>query len=84
MADAAKERRPEILLITENKIVILEKGSDGKFSAKSAPWEENKVVFEGEELVVRVEGGPWFIVKRPAQSAMIGAGHAGEGGGFGA
>jgi hypothetical protein len=40
-------------------------GSDGKFSAKSAAWEENKVVLEGEELVIRVEGGPWFITKHP-------------------
>ena len=41
-AEAAKAQRPEILLITENKIVLLEKGRDGKFSAKSNAWEETK------------------------------------------
>jgi hypothetical protein len=65
MAEAAKAQRPEILLITDDKTVLLEMGHDGKFSAKSAVWEENKVVPEGEELVIRVEGGPWFITKHP-------------------
>jgi hypothetical protein len=32
------------------------------------------VVLEGEEIVIRVSGGRWFIVKRPAQGAMIGSG----------
>ena len=65
---------PEILLITENKTVLLEMGRDGKFSAKSSAWEDNKVVLEGEEVVIQVEAGRWFIVKRPAQGAMIGPG----------
>ena len=34
--------RPEILLITDNKTVLLELGHDGKFSAKSQAWEETK------------------------------------------
>jgi hypothetical protein len=37
------------------------------------------VVLEGEEIVIPVSAGRWFIVKRPAQGATIGAGHAGEG-----
>ena len=49
-------------------------GRDGKFSAKSSAWEDNKVVLEGEEVVIQVEAGRWFIVKRPAQGAMIGPG----------
>ena len=57
--------RPEILLIAENKTVPLEMGRDCKFSAKPNAWEENKVVPEGEELVIRVEGGRWFITKHP-------------------
>jgi hypothetical protein len=65
MAEAANAQRPEILLITDNKPVHLEMGSDGKFSANSAAWEENKVVLEGEELVIRVKGGPWFITNHP-------------------
>jgi hypothetical protein len=77
--------RSEILLITENKTVILEMGSDGKFSAKSNAWEENKVVLEGEELVVRVVRGRWFIVKQKqaaggvfADRPVIAAGAADE------
>ena len=66
--------RPEILLITENKTVLLELGHDGKFSAKSTAWEENKVILPGEEVVIRVDGGRWFIVRRPAQGAMVGSG----------
>jgi hypothetical protein len=49
--------RPEILLVTDNKTVLPEMGRDGKFSAKSNAWEENKVFLEGGELVTRVEGG---------------------------
>jgi hypothetical protein len=77
--------RSEILLITENKTVILEMESDGKFSAKSNAWEENKVVLEGEELVVRVVRGRWFIVKQKqaaggvfADRPVIAAGAADE------
>jgi transposase len=66
--------RPEILLITENKTVLLKMGRDGKFSAKSSAWEENKVVLEGEEIVIPVSAGQWFIVKWPAQGAVIGPG----------
>jgi hypothetical protein len=74
MAEAAKEQRSEILLITDDKTVLLDMGHDGKFSAKSASWEENKVILKGEELVICVDRGRWFIVKRPAQGAMIGPG----------
>jgi len=59
------EQRPEILLITDNETVLLEMGRDCKFAAKSNAWEENKLVPEGEELVIRVEGGRWFITKHP-------------------
>ena len=37
---------------------ILEMGRDGKFSAKSNAWEENKVIPKGEELVIKVKRGP--------------------------
>jgi hypothetical protein len=72
----ALDHRPVLrfLLITENKTVLLDLGCDGKFVAKSNAWEENKVVLEGEEIVIRVSGGRCFIVKRPAQGAMIGPG----------
>ena len=57
MPEAAKTQRPEILLITENKTVILEMRSDGKFSAKSAVWEERRVMRGNRHPV---DGGPWF------------------------
>ena len=69
--------RPEILLITENKTVLLELGHDGKFSAKSTGWEENRVFLQGEELVIRVEGGRWFITK---QTVNAGAAEEAPGG----
>ena len=53
----AVAQRPEVLLATDNKTVLLSLERDGKFSAKSAAWEENKVMLPGEELVIRVEGG---------------------------
>ena len=58
--------RPETLLITDDKKVVLELGSDGKFSAKSTAWEENKVFLEGETLEVFVNRGRWFLIKRAA------------------
>ena len=65
--------RPETLLITDDKTLVLEMGRAGKFSAKSSAWEENKVILEGEELVIRVGSGHWFIVKRPVQGALVAA-----------
>jgi hypothetical protein len=44
------------MLITDSKAVVLEMGHDGKFSAKSNVWEDNKVLLEGEDLVIRVVG----------------------------
>jgi hypothetical protein len=74
---AAVANWSETLLITENKTVLLELGRDGKFSAKSAAWEENKVILLGEELVFRVDRGRWLIVKQgttPGQGAPANAG----------
>jgi hypothetical protein len=65
--------RPEILLVTDNKTVLPEMGRDGKFSAKSNAWEENKVFLEGGELVTRVEGGRWFIIIHPPPYRLAGA-----------
>jgi hypothetical protein len=63
--------RPETLLITDNKTVLLEMGRDGKFSAKSKAWEDNKVILEGEEMVIRGEGGRWFIITQPAKARLV-------------
>ena len=53
----------------------------GGFVAKTANspqtqplGKRTKSSLEGEEVVNRVGGGRWFIVKRPAQGAMIGLG----------
>ena len=84
MAEAAKAQRPKILLVTEAKTVHLEMGSDGKFSAKSAAWEENKVIPRGRGSRDPRECRP--MVHRQMVGAGRGdrAGHAGEDGGSGA
>jgi hypothetical protein len=76
--------RPEILLIAENKTVLLEMGSDGKFSANSAAWEENKVIPRGRGS--RDPRGRRPLVHRQAAGAGRNdrTGHASEGGGSGA
>ena len=78
------EQRPEILLITEDKTVHLEMGSDGKFSANSAAWEENKVIPRGRGS--RDPRGRRPLVHRQAAGAgrKDRTGHASEGGGSGA
>jgi hypothetical protein len=58
--------RPDILLVTDNKTVLLEMGRDGKLSAKSNAWENNKVILEGEELVTRGRGRPLVHHQAPA------------------
>ena len=84
MAEAAKAQRPEILLVTEAKTVHLEMGSDGKFSATAAAWEENKVIPRGRGS--RDPRGRRPLVHRQAAGAWRDdrAGHAGEDGGSGA
>jgi hypothetical protein len=70
----AVEQRPEILLITENNAVHLEMGRDGKFARQVNCLGREQSHPEGEEVVIRVGGGRWFIVKRPARGAVIGPG----------
>ena len=41
-----KGRTPEVILKTDQRTVILELGTGGKFSAKSGGWDENKVFLE--------------------------------------
>ena len=73
MAEAAKAQRPKILLVTDKKTVHLEMGRDGKFFAKPNAWEENKLVPEGEELMIQVEGGRRLITKHPPPYRLAGA-----------
>jgi len=44
-----KGRTPEVILKTDQRTVILELGTGGKFSAKSSGWDENKVFLEGDQ-----------------------------------
>jgi hypothetical protein len=83
MAEAAKAQRPEILLVTEAKTVHT-RWVDGKFSANSAAWEENKVIPRGRGS--RDLRGRRPLVHRQAAGAGRNdrTGHASEGGGSGA
>ena len=61
--------RPEILLKTDSKTIILELGREGKFSAKATGWDENKVIKPGERIEVSAVHGRWLTVKMPATAA---------------
>ena len=51
-----KGRTPEVILKTDQRTVVLELGTGGKFSAKSSGWDENKVFLEGDHLDKRPLG----------------------------
>jgi hypothetical protein len=57
--------RPEILLKTGTKTILLELGHEGKFSAKAQGWDENQVITPGEKIELSVVQGRWLIVKVP-------------------
>ena len=40
-------------------------GARGKILSQNKRLGDNKVILEGEEIVIRVLGGRWFIEKRP-------------------
>ena len=42
-----KERKRETILKTDQRTLLLELGLQGKFSAKSSGWDENRVFLEG-------------------------------------
>jgi hypothetical protein len=46
------KREPQIILKTDERKVTLELGLQGKFSAKSTAWDENRVFLEGDKLQV--------------------------------
>jgi hypothetical protein len=71
--DRTMADRPEICSSPRTKPFSSRWGATAKFAAKSNAWEENKVVPEGEELVIRVEGGRWFITKHPPPYRLAGA-----------
>ena len=49
------KREPQIILKTDERKVVLELGLEGKFSAKSTGWDENRVFLEGDSLEVAVK-----------------------------
>jgi hypothetical protein len=57
---------PEVILKTDQRTVVLELGTGGKFSAKSSSCDENKVFLEGDVLEIAVRSGRWVLTHRPA------------------
>ena len=47
--------------------MVLELGLEGKFSAKSTGWDENRVLLEGDRLEVAVKNGRWVLTLLPAK-----------------
>jgi hypothetical protein len=39
---------------------------EGKFSAKSTAWDENRVFLEGDALDIKVKSGRWVLTHVPA------------------
>ena len=63
------KREPQIILKTDERQVVLELGLEGKFSAKSTGWDENRVFLEGDRLEVSVKNGRWVLCHVPARPA---------------
>ena len=61
-----KSREPQIILKTDQRNVILEMSQEGKFTAKSSGWDENRTFLEGDALEVAVRNGRWVLTHRPA------------------
>jgi hypothetical protein len=61
------KERPEILLKTDSKTVMLKLGREGKFSAKATGWDENKVIKPSEKIEISAVHVRWLIVKMPAR-----------------
>jgi hypothetical protein len=54
-----KGREPQIILKTDHRNILLEKGREGKFTAKSGGWEENRVLLEDDKLESRSRTAAW-------------------------
>ena len=61
------KERPEILLKTDTKTIMLEIGREGKFSAKATGWDENQVIKPDEKIEIGAVHGRWLVVKMPAR-----------------
>ena len=61
------KREPQIILKTDERKVVLELGLEGKLSARSTGWDENRVFLEGDSLEVAVKNGRWVLTHLPAK-----------------
>jgi len=61
------KREPQIILKTDERKVVLELGLEGKFTAKSTGWDENRVFLEGDTLQIAVKNGRRVITHLPAK-----------------
>jgi hypothetical protein len=62
-----KERKRETTLKTDRRTLLLELGLQGKFSAKSSGWDENRVLLEDDVPEVSVIRGRWVLSHVPAK-----------------
>jgi hypothetical protein len=63
------EREPQTILKTDERRTVLELAREGKFTAKSGGWDEDRVFLEGDKLEVAVKNGRWVAhapARRPA------------------
>ena len=61
------KREPQIVLKTDERSTVLELSCEGKFSAKSTGWDENRVFLEGDKLEVAVVNGRYVLTHLPAK-----------------
>jgi hypothetical protein len=60
------KREPQIILKTDERRTVLELAREGKFTAKSGGWDEDRVFLEGDKLEVAVKNGRWVVTHLPA------------------
>ena len=60
------KRETQIILMTDERKVILELGVGGKFAAKSTGWDENRVFLEGDKTEAAVKNGRRVLTHLPA------------------
>jgi hypothetical protein len=61
------KREPQIILKSHEGTIVLELGLEGKFTAKSSGWDENRVLLEGDHLDIVVKHGRWVVTHVPAK-----------------
>ena len=76
------------LLLTDKVTLVLEKGKDGKFEAKSGSWDQNKTFLPGDQLRVDVASSGQLVLTRwhsetRARKVLVAAPPAAVAGGLG-